>query len=878
MPPKVSGADRLSAKSQYMRALRDCNDRVDIKTHPELQISLARLNAIKDKLEANTHSSHQNGGSNRYNAAVNRDIQSMENIGRSLPEDVGPWNLLLESNTVSAKTAMPNAEHRPVLAPSQPMLVEHTAPATKATPNIEHRPLFPQMQPPLFSTGAPTTANTGSPERKFAAARPRAHAVGSSAFAPNIVNTGGVFATAFRPQQSIFTFGASKLEQEDSNDGDGDREENPEPPKRLGAIAGKTLGSDIADEHNIANQPALFDEDAMAMELSLTPPPAVKAPPKVAFGAGVPAPVQQPSPRAKGQGSNDAMDVDSGEPAPVLGTGVGNATGGTSLAPSQVVPETRTQTVILPKPGTISVMGGMRKNAAPKAPVIMPQYSMAGPDFQFGSTPNAPAQPNVPQTETPANVAPLSNATPALLGETGVSNQVDVPKSTLPAAPPMATSAPPQKLPAVAENLQDTRSEDTTGARNGGQSTGPPDVSQASSETATPAPASGYDSQLSQMAAMLQTLQTQLLSLQIAQKSTEQRHASDVKVLTEQNTAHASRITALEGQMQAQQVKASADIVNLSERCNSLEKSQAAHVETAKRLDELERAVASREEAAKEQQMKLQVEKMDIAARDAAREHAPLGTAIAAEKEAFAPEADASKTSTQIAIEKPVVEVEIVQSTTEAPKKDAIKKTESVSEVEQDTLPTEADIYRKKINTEIIRKPFDSNGNSASLLDLRPRRAIEPSPMFGPSSQAVAEIQSEPVAEIQSEPVYEAAKEPVRKHDSSKGSYGLDYSSDEDETSFESEDALVYREELAALNALLDSKDHVGSVNLCLAYLKSIKAVGVSLPKGSKERKDMYRFSRDEDVRLRTKVNGVARADWLSVNDKWVIEMLCKQR
>jgi hypothetical protein len=850
-----------------MRALRDCNDRVDIKTHPELQISMARLNAIKDKLEANTHSSHQNGGSNRYNAAVKRDIKSMENIGRSLPEDVGPWNLLLESHTVSAKATMPNAEHRPVLASSQPMLLDpHTASATKATPNVEHRPLFPRSQPPLFSTGAPNTADAGFQERKFAAARPRALAVHSSAFAPNIVNTGGVFRTAFNPQQSIFTFGASRLEHEDSNDGDGDREENPEPPKRLGAIAGKTLGSDIADEHNIANQPALFDENAMAMELSLTPPPAVKASPKVAFGAGVPAPVQQPSPRANGQGSNDAMDVDLGEPAPGLGAGIGNATGGTSLAPSQAVRETRTQAVIPSKPGTISVMGGVRENAAPKAPVIMPQYSMAGPGFQFGSTPSAPAQPNVPQTETPTNVAPLSNATPATLSETGVSSQVNVPKSTLPPAPPTATSAPQQKLPAVAENLQGTGSEDTTGTRNGGQSTGPPDVSQASPETATTAPASGSDPQLSQMAAVLQTLQTQLLSLQMAQKSTEHRHASDVKVLTEQNTAHASRITALEGQMQAQQAKASADIANLSERCNSLEKSQAAHYETAKRLDELERAVASREEAAKEQQMKLQMEKMEIAARDAAKEHAPRDTATAAEKVVSASEFDASKTSTQIAIEKPVVKVEIVQNTTEAPEKDAVKKTQPVSEVKQDILPTEADIYRKKINTEIIQKPFDSNGNSASLLDLRPRRAIEPSPIFGPSSQAVAEIQSEPIAEKQCEPVCEAAKEPVRKHDPSKGSYGLDYSFDEDEKSSESEDALVHRDEPAALNALLDSKDHVGSVNLCLAYLKSIKAVGISLPKGSKERKDMYRFSRDESVRLRAKVNGVARVDWLSVN------------
>lgn len=40
----------------------------------------------------------------------------MENIGRSLPENVGPWKSLLESHTVSAKTATPNAEHRPVPA------------------------------------------------------------------------------------------------------------------------------------------------------------------------------------------------------------------------------------------------------------------------------------------------------------------------------------------------------------------------------------------------------------------------------------------------------------------------------------------------------------------------------------------------------------------------------------------------------------------------------------------------------------------------------------------------------------------------------------------------------------------------------------------
>lgn len=220
-----------------------------------------------------------------------------------------------------------------------------------------------------------------------------------------------------------------------------------------------------------------------------------------------------------------------------------------------------------------------------------------------------------------------------------------------------------------------------------------------------------------------------------------------------QNTGYGSRIAALEGQMQTQQAKASADIATLSERCKSLEKSQA----------ERERAITSREKAAKEQQVKLEMEKMEIAARKAAVELAPRDTTVAAEKVVSVPEVDASKTSTQIAIEKPVVKVELAQSTTKAPEKDAVKKAEPVPEVKQ-----------------AVKEPETLSS------------------VFGPSSQAGAVIQSESV--------YEAAKEPVRKHDPSKGSYGLGYSSDDDETASESEDAIVRHDEQAldTVNVFID--------------------------------------------------------------------------
>lgn len=971
-----------------MRALKDCNDRVDIQTHPDLHISTSKLNATKDKLEAIKYSTYQNGSSGRYISAVDRDIGLMEEIGRSLPENVDLWKSLLESQKVPAWTDTPKAEHRPVPAPSQPALAEsHTAEAKKATPNVEHRPLFPQLQPPPFSAGAPNTANAGSPERKIATARPRTHAVQSNAFAPNIFNAGGVFGAASRPPQSTFTFGsgASIFKQASGNDRDTDREENPEPPKRLGEIAGKTLGSGIANQDDIANQPPLFDEDAM--DIALSTPPAVKVSPEATSGAGASATAQQPSPRTNGQGFNDAMDVDSGESTPVPGAGVGNAAGGSSLALPQAVSETRTQAVappkldstaapasmpqltksnsdslfggvpnVSPRPGSISVMGGMRGNTAPRVPVVMPQFSTAGASFQFGNTPNAPAQPNVPQTKTPADVAPLSDVKPVTLGETAVSSQVDAPKSTLQPAPLTATSAPQQDLPEVAEvaeNLQDTQSQDTPGAGNAGQPAGPPEVSRAISETAPATPAPASDSQLSQMAAMFQTLQTQFSSMQTAQKA-----------LTEQNAEYATRIAALEGEMQTQQAKASADIAALAERCNSLEKSQAARDETAKRLDERERAVASREEAAKEEQAKLEMERTEIAARKAAKEQqvklemeqieiaarnaavelAPRDTTVAAEKVVSVPEVSASKTSTQIAIEKPVVEVEMVQSSTDAPEKGAVKKAEPVPEVKQ-----------------VIGEPKKSSS------------------VFVPSSQAVPEIQPEPV--------HEAAKEHVRKHDPSKGSYGLDYSSGEDEADSESDVAIVrdepasdtaivfidhaainkghlrlhspstltadstcaIRAELTTLliqhgmleqhvqshahhlanllnftsgyayayvevpgaihkeitafiatmqrvflrskiwlhdigkvaklhtkmynfvnavktygglfgiDALLNDKDLPAAMEVCVAYLRALEAVWLSLPRGSDQSHDMHQLLKDEDVALRAHVNGIVK-------------------
>ncbi|KAH3914876.1 hypothetical protein HBI56_018610 [Parastagonospora nodorum] len=85
----------------------------------------------------------------------------------------------------------------------------------------------------------------------------------------------------------------------------------------------------------------------------------------------------------------------------------------------------------------------------------------------------------------------------------------------------------------------------------------------------------------------------------------------------------------------------------------------------------------------------------------------------------------------------------------------------------------------------------DSHGHSASLMDLHPRRSVEPSPIFtsSPPHQSGSNIFKElrghgASAEFQAdehEMVEEATKEATNTHNPSQGSFGLDYGSEESE-------------------------------------------------------------------------------------------------
>jgi hypothetical protein len=93
-------------------------------------------------------------------------------------------------------------------------------------------------------------------------------------------------------------------------------------------------------------------------------------------------------------------------------------------------------------------------------------------------------------------------------------------------------------------------------------------------------------------------------------------------------------------------------------------------------------------------------------------------------------------------------------------------------------------------------KLHNSHGNSASHLDLEPRRSVQPSPMFGSSSShqegvnVFNELQGhDSTLELQTndrEDLIEATRK-VTNHNPSEGSYGLDYGSDEDDSSILSE-------------------------------------------------------------------------------------------
>jgi hypothetical protein len=95
----------------------------------------------------------------------------------------------------------------------------------------------------------------------------------------------------------------------------------------------------------------------------------------------------------------------------------------------------------------------------------------------------------------------------------------------------------------------------------------------------------------------------------------------------------------------------------------------------------------------------------------------------------------------------------------------------------------------------------DSHGHSASLSDLHPRRSVEPSPMFDSStahkqgSNIFNELQGrDATMELQTndrENLHEATKKVVSNHNPSQGSFGLDYGSDDEDSSIISETSEV---------------------------------------------------------------------------------------
>jgi hypothetical protein len=94
-------------------------------------------------------------------------------------------------------------------------------------------------------------------------------------------------------------------------------------------------------------------------------------------------------------------------------------------------------------------------------------------------------------------------------------------------------------------------------------------------------------------------------------------------------------------------------------------------------------------------------------------------------------------------------------------------------------------------------KLHDSQGHSASIHDFHPRRSVEPSPMFSASAShhqgqnVFGESQGrEATAQLQTKDkqnLLEATRKAVSNHNPSQGSFGLDYDSDDDDSSLISE-------------------------------------------------------------------------------------------
>jgi hypothetical protein len=113
----------------------------------------------------------------------------------------------------------------------------------------------------------------------------------------------------------------------------------------------------------------------------------------------------------------------------------------------------------------------------------------------------------------------------------------------------------------------------------------------------------------------------------------------------------------------------------------------------------------------------------------------------------------------------------------EEPKRKKTKASHEVSMDIDDTL---------SINDMAEQRLHDSHGHSASQLDFHPRRSVEPSPMFGtPSPHQHGSNVFDELHGLQTndrESLHEATKDVVHNHNPSQGSFGLDYGSDDEDS------------------------------------------------------------------------------------------------
>ncbi|KAH7082564.1 hypothetical protein BKA63DRAFT_134119 [Paraphoma chrysanthemicola] len=122
------------------------------------------------------------------------------------------------------------------------------------------------------------------------------------------------------------------------------------------------------------------------------------------------------------------------------------------------------------------------------------------------------------------------------------------------------------------------------------------------------------------------------------------------------------------------------------------------------------------------------------------------------------------------------------------------KKTKTSHNETMDVDDTQSlnDMFSPSTSTAASPDLHDSHGHSASYLDLHPRRSVEPSPMFGSplahkqGGNIFRERQGqEAIEQLRAEDhnaLLEATKQVVPHHDPTQGSFGLDYDSDEGDT------------------------------------------------------------------------------------------------